>query len=207
MKLSALAVCLLAVFAVAPASATVLFSTVHTPATANSTRLVLPNSGTSGSVPRGGPLGESFYVPAATTINKVSLQLTANTPSDGGSVLVFLVSNVGGSTGVAALPAFSGSGSSLSLTGAIQIGAILDSALPNTAGGTLATFNTYQPVAAGEYWLVAENTLGTGGAAGTAKWVFELHVLHGWHRHKRSGRFLAGGGDGRAVRRSTLHVL
>ncbi len=173
MKLPALVVGLLAAFSVVPANATVVFSTLHTPATANSTRLVLPNSGTSGSVPRGGPIGESFYVPVATAISSVSLQLTANTPTDGASVLIYVVPNVGGSAGVAGLPKFTGTGLSLSLTNAVQIGSILDSALPNTAAGALFTFNTYQPVAAGEYWLVAGNTLGTGGVAGTAKWVFD----------------------------------
>jgi hypothetical protein len=173
MKRSALAVGLLAALAAAPASATVLFSTVHTPATPNSTRLTLPNTGTTGGVPRGGPIGESFYVSADTTITSVSLRLAANNPSDGGSVLIYLVPNIGGSAGIAGLPTFTGSGSTLALTGAIQVGSILDSALVNTAAGTLETFSTYQPVAAGEYWLVAENTLGTGGIAGTAKWVFD----------------------------------
>lgn len=172
MKLFALAVGILAALAATPADATVLFSTVHTPATPNSTRLVLPNTGTS-SVPRGGPIGESFFVPADTTLTSVSLQLAANTPGDGASVLIYLVPNTGGSTGIAGMPAFSGSGSSLALTGAIQIGSILDSALSTTPAGTLETFNIYQPVAAGEYWLVAENTVGTGGIAGSAKWVFD----------------------------------
>jgi hypothetical protein len=148
MKTSALAVGLLTAFTAVPASATVLFSTIHTPATPNSTRLVLPATGSSGSVPRGGPIGESFYVPTATTITDVQLQLTANNPSDGASVQIFLAPDTGtGGAGVAASPTYAGSGSTLTLTGATQIGLIADSLLPSTASGTLETFNTSTPVA------------------------------------------------------------
>jgi hypothetical protein len=181
MKTSALAVALLTAFTSVPASATVLFSTIHTPATPNSTRLVLPNTGlpntgppSTDAVPRGGPIGESFYVPTATTITDVQLQLTALNPSDGASVQLFLAPDTGtGGAGVAASPTYAGSGSTLTLTGATQIGSIADSLLPSTASGTLETFNTSTPVSAGEYWLVAENTLGTGGIASAAKWVFD----------------------------------
>jgi hypothetical protein len=173
MRLSALAVGLLAALAAAPANATVLFSTVHTPATVNGTRLNLPNTGSTGALPRGGPIGESFNVPTDTTITSVSLQLTALDNSDGASVLIYLVPNTGGATGIAGSPTFTGAGSTLALTGAIQIGSMLDSALVTTPAGALETFNTNVPVTAGEYWLVAENTVGTGGVAGTAKWVFD----------------------------------
>jgi hypothetical protein len=180
MKFSAMTAGLLAALAAVPAHATVLFSTVHTPTTPNSTRLILPNTGTTGSVPRGGPIGDSFFVPAATTITDVKLQLTANTPTDGGSVLVYLVPDTAtGGTGVAALPTFTGSGATLALTGAIQIGSIADSLLPSTTAGTLETFNTDVSVAPGEYWLLAENTLGTGGVAGSAKLVFDQTAYTG----------------------------
>jgi hypothetical protein len=180
MKYPAYAVGLLISLGAVPASADVLFSTVHTLATANSTRLELPNTGSSGAVPRGGPIGESFDVTSATTLTDVKLQLTANNPLDGGSVLVFLVPDDGANGfGVAGTPTYTGSGSSLALTGAIQIGSIADSLLPSTTAGTLETFNTYLPVGAGEYWLVAENTLGTGGIAGTAKWVFDASSYTG----------------------------
>jgi hypothetical protein len=196
MKFSALTVGLLAALAAVPANATVLFNTVHTPTSANSTRLTLPNTGTS-SVSRGGPIGDSFFVPSATTITDVKLQLTANTPSDGGSVLVFLVPDTGtGGTGVAALPTFTGSGSSLALTGAIQIGSIADSLLPSTTAGTLETFNTDQSVAAGEYWLLAEDTLGTGGIAGSAKLVFDATAYTGGTETAGQEMFWQAGGTG-----------
>jgi hypothetical protein len=173
MRTFAVAIGLLSAVAAVPASATVLFDTTHTPLTANSTRLVLPNTGT-GSVPRGGPIAESFFVPTAMTITNVQLQLAANNPSDGGSVQVFLVSDTGtGGTGVAANPLFTGTGTSLALTSATQIGSIADSLLPTAAAGSLFSFNTSVSVNPGEYWLAVENTLGTGGAASTAKWVFD----------------------------------
>ncbi|HEY0184309.1 MAG TPA: hypothetical protein VGC09_15975 [Rhodopila sp.] len=176
MKTSALAVGLLIALGAVPANADVVFSTMHTPVTPNSTRITLPNSGVSGSVPRGGPIAESFYVSAATTITDVKLQLTANNPSDGASVLVYLVPDTGaGGTGVAALPTFTGTGSSLSLSGATLIGSIADSLLSSTTSGSLQTFNTSLSVAAGEYWIAVENTTGTGGVAGTAKWVFDVN--------------------------------
>jgi hypothetical protein len=116
----------------------------------------------------------SFFVPTATNLSDVSLQLTANNPADGGSVLVFLVSDTGtGAPGIAVNPQFTGTGSSLALTNAIQIGSIADSALPSTAAGALFKFNTSISVGPGEYWLVAESTVGTAGAASTGKWVFD----------------------------------
>jgi hypothetical protein len=174
MKTFDYAAALLISLAAVPANASVLFSTIHTPVTANSTRLEWPNTGTTGSVPRGGPLAESFYAPAASTITSVALQLNVNTPSDGGSVLVFLVPDTGiGGVGVASSPTFTGTGPTLALTGAIQIGSIADALLSTSPGGALETFNTYLPIGAGEYWLAVENTPGTGGIASTAKWVFD----------------------------------
>jgi hypothetical protein len=174
MKISAIAAGLLTSLIAVPASAGVEFSTVHTTVTPNSTRLEWPLTGTTGAVPRGGPIGESFFVPSATTISDAQLQLTANNPLDGGSVQVFIVPDTGtGGTGVAALPTFAGTGATLTMTGATQIGSIADSSLPSTTAGALETFPTSLAVGAGEYWLVAQNTIGTGGAASTAKWVFD----------------------------------
>ena len=176
MKTSAVAFGLLVALVAIPARATVLLSTIHSPTTVNATRFTWPNYGSSGSVPRGGPIGMSFNVSAASTITDVKLQLSANNPSDGGSVLVFLVPDTGlGGPGTAASPTFTGTGNTLALTGATQIGSILDSALPSIAAGALETFNTSLSVAAGEYWLFAENlgANGISGAAPTAKWVFD----------------------------------
>jgi hypothetical protein len=174
MRTFATVIGLLSGLAAIPASATVLLDTTHAPATANSTRLVLPSTGSPGAVPRGGPVAMSFFVPTTMTISDVSLQLTANNPSDGGLVLVFLVADTGtGGPGVAVNPLFTGTGSSLAFTNAIQIGSIADSALPSVAAGSLFKFNTSISVGPGEYWLAAENTLGTGGVASTAKWVFD----------------------------------
>ncbi len=130
---------LISLAAAVPANADVLFSTIHTPLTPNSTRIEWPNTGTSGSVVRGGPLAESFYAPVATSINSVSLRLNANTPSDGGSVLVFIAPDTGlGGVGVASSPTFTGSGPTLAMTGAIQLGSIADSLFVHIVGGRIA---------------------------------------------------------------------
>jgi hypothetical protein len=174
MKVSGFALALLTTIAAVPANAEVVFSTVHTPVTPNWTRVTLPNTGITGAVPRGGPIGMSFYVSAATTITNVSLQLTANNPADGATTLVYIVPDTGtGGPGVAAMPTFTGSGPTLEMTGAILVGSLLDSLLPTASDGTLFSFNTYVPVDAGEYWLVAGSTLGTGGIASTSKWAFD----------------------------------
>jgi hypothetical protein len=192
MRTYAAAAGLLALLSAAPASATgvVLLDSLNSAGTQASTRLVLPNTGTSGAVSRGGPLGISFDVPdALMTINSVDLQLTANNPGDGASVNVFLVPNVGGGSNFAGSPVTTGSGAGLTLpsgtlsggvlSGAILLDTISDSLLTGGTAGSTISFNAGKTVAAGEYWLVLENTTGTGGIAGTAKWVFDSTAYTG----------------------------
>ena len=178
------AIGVLMTLAALPASASPgsIFDTVESGPTPNSTRIVEPNDGT-GSVPRGGPLGLSFDVPdSEMLLSQVNLQLTSITPTDNGTVNVYIVPNAAGRGSAANSPTYTGTGGTLTLTGATLIGSIADSLLPTTAGGSLFTLSlaslvageTYTPLALsdGEYWLVLENTLTSGGAAGGAKWVF-----------------------------------
>jgi len=192
MRIQAAAVGLLTLLSAAPASAAgvvTLLDSLNSIGIQTSTRLVLPNTGTA-PVTRGGPLGISFNVPdALMTINTIDLQLTANTPTDGASVNVYLVPDVGGGSGFAGSPLTAGSGAALTLppgtlsggilTGAKLLNTISDSLLTGGAAGTLISFSTSATVAAGEYWLVLENTTGTGGIAGTAKWMFDSTAYTG----------------------------
>ena len=118
-----------------------------------------------------------FNAPTNTTISQVQLQLTDNTPTDGGSVLVYIVPNVVGGPIAGSHPAFTGTGSTLALTGAVAgnlIGTIADSALPATTAGGTFTLPTSFALTAGEYWLALVNTVGD-----TARWVFDSTDYNG----------------------------
>lgn len=157
----------------APASAGVLLDTTHSAVSPTSTRITNP----SGALLRGGPLAMEFSVPTNTTIGQVQLQLTANTPGDGGSVAVYIVPNVVGGALAGDHPAFTGTGSTLALTNADVghlIGTIADSLLLTTAGGSLFTLPTSFAVTSGEWWLAVVNT-----TAATAKWVFDSTAYGG----------------------------
>jgi hypothetical protein len=138
----------------APASAAVIYNTIHTAAGQLS----------SAGVPSNGPLAVSFDSPVVTTVTDIKLLMDAITPSDGGTVLVFLVPNSGGSAGVAGTPA-----GGASFTGATQIGSILDSSL--VAGGppgpgqiaSIVDLPVSISVPAGESWLGFKETTGGSG--------------------------------------------
>ncbi len=174
----------------------VVFSTLHTVASPNTTRFILPNTGTA-PVTRGGPIGMSFYVPAATYITSVSLQLNANVGTDSTSANVYLVPDdgSGGAPGVAGLPTFTGSGSTLVLTGAILLGSILDSALILSPATALYVFQTNHFVAAGQYWLIATNPVGGTGIA-LAKWAFDPNPFTAGVGLTGQSMFWQGGGSG-----------
>src|SRR5579864_592000 len=138
MRTQALAVGLFAMLSAAPASADVLLNTLHNTQTPQSTRITVPG----GALARGGPLAMEFDVTTTTSIDKVMLQLNANSPGDGGSVLVYIVpnnptpipTNIAGDH-----PNFTGNGSTLALTDATVghlIGTILDSSLSSAIAGS-----------------------------------------------------------------------
>ncbi|MEJ0017939.1 MAG: PEP-CTERM sorting domain-containing protein [Acetobacteraceae bacterium] len=139
-----------------PASATVLYNTIHPITQVTGVNQISATA----IAPAAGPLAVSFYAPTATTIRNIQMLMNANNPLDGGSVTVWLVPNVGGSTGVAGTPQNNGlTGASFAFTGATSLGTILDSQLV-TAGGTgvgqsasVVGLNVSVPVTAGEYWL------------------------------------------------------
>jgi hypothetical protein len=92
----------LAMMFAAPASATVIYDTLLPLGATNagSTRIiqpgfdqyvVVPSGGTQAALTGGGPTAASFNLSTTTTITQISLDLNANNPGDGGSVLVFLV--------------------------------------------------------------------------------------------------------------------
>ncbi|HET6607289.1 MAG TPA: PEP-CTERM sorting domain-containing protein [Rhodopila sp.] len=104
--------------------------------------------------------GDSFYASSLDFV-QVSVALSADTPSDGGSIMVYLVPNAGGSSGIFGTPDF---------TSEFLLGTILDSELAPTSyvashGGATATGSVvtlFQSVpvsfetANDEYWLIVK---------------------------------------------------
>jgi len=93
-----------------------------------------------------GPLGDSFLATGPEVISGLTFTMKDVSPSDGGSVLVFLVPN-NPPTGAPTLPSSTGT----TLTGAIKLGKILDSAAPTTFGAVSLT--TSASITAGTYWI------------------------------------------------------
>ena len=181
------AVCALAMLSAAPASAAVIYDTIHPTTSQNSTRISWPgsladNSGSTAIIQRGGPIGVEFNMTSSAVVTSVQMQLAANQPTDGGAVLVYIVPDAGGH------PAFTGNGPGLVLTDANPahlFGTILDSGMLNTAGGSVLTLTGADALTAGEYWLMAENLSqaqlddGAGNQTATAKWVWDSNALAG----------------------------
>lgn len=169
-----------------PASATVIFDTIHATSAPGATRFILPGSHqttnpASGPLARGGPIALSFFTPTSIDITQIALQLNANTPSDGGTVLVSIVKDDGsGGPGAPGQPTHTGSGSNLVLTNATLFGSILDSALTTATAANLSSTMIVSgsiDLTPGEYWLALENT--SGPVTGTAKWIFDTTAYFG----------------------------
>jgi hypothetical protein len=178
----------LAIMFAAPASAGVIYNTllpVGSP-NAGSTRIiqpgfnqyvVVPPGQTQAVLSGGGPTAVSFNLSTATTITQIALDLNANNPGDGGSVLVFIVPDAA-NTGLPTLPSHTGTGNTFQFTGA-PIATILDSALTacganENCTGTGQAFgqinlSVSDALPAGEYWLGLENIPGGGNNTATAK--------------------------------------
>jgi len=171
----------LAAFATAPANAATFLDTLNNAGTQSSTRFALPGTpqtspiGGNGNLTRGGPIGLSFDATGGVNVDitQVQIELSANTPTDGGVVDLYLVANAGGPSAAASNPTYKGTGATLSLSNTFLLGSIADSAL--TTSKALYTINTSDTVAAGEYWLVLTNPVaGTASnVASTAKSYFD----------------------------------
>ncbi|MGE0222682.1 MAG: PEP-CTERM sorting domain-containing protein [Acetobacteraceae bacterium] len=186
MKFRHLAFATVALAVSASANAAVLYDTIHNTTSPNATRIIEPGSssaqtGTS-TLARGGPIAVSFYVPYATGLSSVQVKLNANVPTDGGSVMVYLVNDdgSGGSPGVAGNPVTTGTAPNLDFGGATLLGTIQDSALTLATGtnnSSTITINvgTSLLLAPGVYWIGLENIAGPASpnALGSAKWVFD----------------------------------
>ena len=160
MKISAFAVGAAAILFAAPASAGVIYNTIHPAETLSATAIAGPS----------GPLAISFNMPTAGTLSDIKVLMNAANPNDGGSVLVYLVPDSGGSPGNAGLP-----NGGTAFTGKTLIGTILDLQLV-TAGGigpgqaaSIIDLPVSIPVpTAGEWWLGFTSADGS-----TAKLVFD----------------------------------
>jgi len=111
----------------------------------------------------GSPLGNSFHVNGSGQVETISFSLGAKTPTDGGSVLVFIVPDMNG------LPAHYDS--TTNLLGASLLGTIPDSSLMLVGSGNPAlpttTITTQFNVLTGTYWIVLVDAAdsGNGGLA------------------------------------------
>jgi hypothetical protein len=150
----------------------------------------------------GSPLAEEFNVSSGMTISSVSMRLTdVSALTDGGSILVFLVPDQGGT------PMSSG----LTLASSkISLGTIADSILPvGLTGCSISqcntTLNISQYVPAGQYWLALVNGTDTrnGGSvdalASLAAW---------WTNGNGSGTGTAGESNGHVqALDGTFHIV
>ncbi|GEM_PF-3242548 len=180
---------LISVATALPAKAAVLFDTING-TTQNPTaraRMVsvgycsLPTGGCT-PVAEGGPLAVSFFAPYDTDIAKVSLKLFANTPTDGGSVMIYLVSDTTPGAPPNAPTNNGVSGMGFNFTGATLLGTILDSAI--TSDGPYSIFPNVS-IDAGQYWIAAVNQPasspppGMTNATGTVRWDFTTNWSSG----------------------------
>lgn len=124
-----------------------------------------------------GPNASQFSVSYAQTLTSVSLELSADTPADGGSVVVVLMQDVSGAPPYTTISDPSTSSKKLAtLTDYTVLGTIQDSALSQTSA--LVTLNTDVSLSAGSYWIgtqtsllpTAGNTNPTTGTYGSAQW-------------------------------------
>ena len=147
----------IAVLASNAANAMVYFDTINPPAG--------PATGYDGPVSDGATyMAASFSVPVAAEFSSIALNLSANTPTDGGSVLVYLVADngSGGGAGLAGMPTYSGGTSFTGYTNDVLLGTIADSALATTGvGSSLVSLNVSSAAEAAvaattknnEYWI------------------------------------------------------
>lgn len=161
MKLFGMVVGLAATFAAATANSTVVYDS-KTLATGTGSQPI--NTWQSAAI--GSPLGNSFSLTGGSwKINSITLPMfDLNAATDGGSVLVYLMP-----VGVGTTPLHTGL--SLTLGGATLLGTILDSALPTTQAGAVATPQVLTPsslvLSPGRYFieLVGSGDTSNGGTA------------------------------------------
>jgi hypothetical protein len=130
-----------------------------------------------------GPLGDSFSVTGPTQLGSVTARLFDANTSDGGSILVYLVPM----DPARLAPWTNGTNSSNTLTGAVLLGTILDSAMPTSLAGACSaltacdsTITTKDDITtAGTYWIElvssAMTNNGGSGATSNADWEYTSH--------------------------------
>ncbi len=142
MKVYGIVIGLAAILAAGSANASVVYDTISGLTETNQLKLL--------TMKNHAPLGDAFSAAVAETITSVTVQLndpnaTSTTfVNDTGSVLVYLVPDVGG------LPSHSGT----TLLGANFLGSILDSSLLGGGVANNMTLSTNLSIAAGNYWLM-----------------------------------------------------
>ena len=124
-----------------------------------------------------GPNASQFSVSYAQTLSSVSLELSADTPQDGGSLIVVLMRDNGGAPPFTTIPdSLTSSKELATFTNYTVLGTIQDSSLSKTS--SLVTLNTNVSLSAGSYWIgtqtsllpTAGNTNATTGNYGSGQW-------------------------------------
>lgn len=156
MKTSGLVVGLAALFAAGSAPASVVFDNITGVTAGGVLSLATGNFGT--------PFGDSFSTGGSTILNSVAVSLADVSNTDGGSISMYLVPDVGG------VPSSTGR----VLTNNTLLGTILDSSLGSTA--SIQTLSTSIALTAGRYWIELVNSSDTAnggsGISSAASWAF-----------------------------------
>jgi hypothetical protein len=150
MKTRILAVSALAMFSVNIARADVVFDSLDVAAGSF-------NAGSDGFTEQ--PLAASFFASGSPVFSNITLELAATTPTDNGSIGVYIVPDdgTGGGLGKAGTPTYTPGGATFSaFTGAQQVGTILDSSLTSSPGAVTVKIAPNTPTVStsdGEYWV------------------------------------------------------
>jgi hypothetical protein len=151
-----------------------------------------------------GPNASQFTVAYTQTLTSISLELSADTPDDGGLIVVVLMSDQNGSLPYTTIPdPLTESGSLATLTGTTVLATIQDSSLSQTS--SLVTINPGLVLAAGTYWIGTETALLPGsaddpvnGTYGSGQWWWtnpdsSVPVTNNFHSVGSIGPFPVGG--------------
>jgi hypothetical protein len=156
MKVSGIAVGLVSLLAAGSAHASIIYDTITSQTPTNGYKPIAAGNR--------GPLGDSFVLSSAVSLQSVTLEVKDNT-NDAGSVLVYIVPDAG--SGAPTLPSVT---SGTTLASPQLIGSIADSSLSGTNVYTAVSLSTNLNLAAGTYWIemVDASSSANGNGAQTA---------------------------------------
>ena len=119
------------------------------------------------------PLAASFFTSGPPNFSSITLEMSATTPTDNGSIGVYIVPDdgTGGGLGKAGSPTYAPGGATFTaFSGAQQVGTILDSSLNSSPGAVTVKIAPNTPTVStsdGEYWVGLVYT-----GSSSAAWYF-----------------------------------